>query len=137
MRFFKIGCVILILTCGIHLIGHFNNRQPGSDEEKQMMHLMETYQIPGAGVTMMSLLSGFSLMYSLWFLTLGTIGLMCTGRIMESYRRGFLWTVTGFTGVAVLISAYYFFYAPTACVSAAFVFLLIGSFIVKPGDSAV
>lgn len=89
MVYYRIGSYILVLTGISHLIGHiilfshftlqynFSGLIPANDTELILLKLMNNYHrdVGGASVSMMDLLNGLSLCYSLFFLWTGMFGI--------------------------------------------------------------
>ena len=132
MLYFKIGSYILILTCFLHLFGHFQKAVPENETEEQLLSLMINYKMDvgfGQILTMMELQKGFSLCFSLLFLWSGVLGLflsrqlssqpMLLKRISKLYASALL--------IGTVISMMYFFLAPTLCFALALISFSIAS----------
>jgi hypothetical protein len=133
MIYFRIGCYILIATCFLHLIGHFQVPLPENDTEKQLLDLMATYQIDvgnGEAVTMQGLQKGFSLFFSLFFLWSGSLSLSLSHRLAEqkTLLKNISIINTISLGIGTGISLVYFFLIPTTCIALALLFFTIASF---------
>lgn len=135
MIFFRIGCIALLITACLHLVGHFIGPIPENDTEKQMLDLMINYNmnIGSETVTMMGLYKGFSLCFSLLFLWTGFMGLFLSKNLAENSTalRKAAYTYTIALGIMLAISLVYFFMIPTTCISVAFVFFAIAAFRIK------
>ena len=130
MRLFRIGCIVMVLTCFIHLIGHFSNTPPANDSEKTMLELMNNYRLP-IGITMMDLFKGFSLYFSLFLLFFGLTGFLFVNKMEETVRQSMMWVYAGFGAGMTILSFAYFFAAPTACITTGFVFVASGAIMEK------
>ncbi len=123
MRLFRVGCIMMILTCVLHLFGHFSDTPPANDSEKKMMELMTNYRLP-IGVTMMDLMQGFSLFFALSLLGFGYVGLTL---IEQVDSRRLMWTYCFLTGAMAAIGFAYFFLAPTVFLTGTFLTILVGA----------
>ncbi len=128
MRLFRLGCIVLMLTCVLHLVGHFAGMEPSNDSEKRMLELMTNYRLP-IRVTMMDLLNGFSLFFALSLLGFGMLGFAFVSELGEVRRKRLMWIYTILTGSMVVIGLTYFFAAPTSCLAAAFVLITAGTLV--------
>lgn len=114
----------MILTGALHTAGHTQMMQmPGLQgvdaAETQLIHLMSTYRDAGTGRTMLELMLGFSLLFSLICFGIGVLGILSArggGPLNELIVR--------FNAVMLALmlatSAVYFFMAPTICLGVAF-----------------
>lgn len=130
MRWFRTGSFVLIATCFIHLIGHFSAKTPANDTERQLLDLMTGYTMQPVGVTMMSLHSGFSLFFALFFLMTGELNLWLSRAYKENegeLKKVAVVNIIGL-GIGTGISLNYFFFAPTLCIVAAFVCFTVSFF---------
>ena len=49
-RAFYTGAILQIITCPIHLLGHFQKKVPANDQERTLLDLLDSYKIDfGAG----------------------------------------------------------------------------------------
>jgi len=135
MIFFKIGCYVLILTCLLHLVGHFREAIPADETEKQMLDLMTNYQVKvGSGaVTMMGIYKGFSLTFSLLFLWTGVFSLFLVKQLGDNVAlmRKIAIINTGALAILTGISLYYFFFIPTTCIVLALIFFVLAVIRIK------
>lgn len=136
MIFFRIGCYILIATCFLHLIGHFQAAVPTNDTEKQLLELMANYQIDvgnGDTITMQGLQKGFSLFFSLFFLWSGSLSLFLSYQLRE--QKGLIKNISHINTISLVIgtgiSLVYFFLIPTTCIGLALLSFAIASFSIK------
>jgi hypothetical protein len=117
-RLLLIGCWLLVVTGGLHLVGHFSPPpEPASAEEAEMLRLADTvHRDLGAGFsrTLRDFVTGFSLAYGLWPLFVGWLGLVVARRAPGDailLRR--LALVAGLAaGAQTLVAARYFFLPP-------------------------
>lgn len=80
-KLFLAGCWIMILTGALHTAGHTQMMnlpgQQGADAtETQLIQLMSTYRDAGTGRTMLELMLGFSLLFSLICFGVGILGIL-------------------------------------------------------------
>jgi hypothetical protein len=134
MILFRIGCYLLIITCGLHLFGHVNS-EPTNETEKQLFEMIETTPLDlgdGNTITFKSLYDGMSLSFSLLFLWTGVLSLFLSYKIKEA---GLLKKVaminTGALTIGSGISLYYFFSAPTSCFIVCLLFFALASWRLK------
>ena len=117
-KLFLAGCWVMILTGGVHLLGHWQMMhmptQGASPEETQLLGLMRSFRDPGTGRSTLELMLGFSLMFSLFDFGLGIGGLLAG----PSRRAAVFGCVV--TGAALVVSLLYFFAAPSTCLGLAF-----------------
>jgi len=127
-RLFAAGCWILIVMSCVHLVGHYGMvSSPGdTDAQRQMLSLMRgEREDMGLGMvrSMMDIVAGFSLAFSLLSAASGLFGLV----ILRHERRapGLLrQSAIAYAGVFGILSAIglrYWFPAPLAFILAAFV----------------
>jgi len=126
MRFFRMGCIVLMLTSMLHLVGHFSGVEPSNDSETRMLELMIHYRLP-IGVTMMDLFNGFSLFFALSLLGFGLLGFSFIHALEEPKRQMLMWIYTTLTGGMFAIGLAYFFSVPTACLAASFGLIAAGT----------
>jgi len=135
MVFYKIGCYVLILTCLLHLVGHFQEAIPADATEKQMLDLMTNYQVAvGSGtVTMMGIYKGFSLTFAMLFLWTGTVSLFLVKQLGNNVPliRKIAIINTGALLILTGISLYYFFFIPTTCIVLALIFFVLAVILIK------
>jgi hypothetical protein len=120
---FKVGCWVAIVIASLHLAGQVGGTStPVNETERQLMELATTYRFVFPGGTsrsMMDVMTGFSLNFSILLAALGALGLMVQKRghldhpLMSAVAR----TLTGTGVVLVAISLSYFFIVPTMCLA--------------------
>ena len=132
MLYFKIGSYVLILSCFLHLFGHFKEAIPENETEQHLLSLMINYKMNvgfGQTITMMKLQKGFSLCFSLLFLWSGVMGLFLSRQVSDQpmllKRISMLYTSALLIGT--VISLMYFFLAPTVCFALALISFSIAS----------
>ena len=114
---FRLTSYILVVTSGLHLVGHFAERPAPVDEAGQtLFDLMQTYHLDFHGIqrTMMDFLDGYSLSFATFAFFAGVLNLailrFCAG------NRPFLQTVIVlnilFSGLQLLIAVVYFIHPP-------------------------
>lgn len=116
---FKFGCWAALVSAAMHLVGHVLGPQaPINDIERQLAQLATEYRtvMPGGSHrSMMDLLNGLSLMFSLMLATIGSVGLIVEKRgrtdptLMLAVARAF----TVATTAVLIISLTHFFIVPT------------------------
>jgi hypothetical protein len=126
-RFFAAGCWVLIVMALVHLLGHYGMmaNQGDGDAERQMLSLMRgERQDLGLGMvrSMMDIVAGFSLAFSLLAAGCGLFGLTLVRH--EHRAPGLLRQAAvnyaGIFGILTAIALRYWFPAPLAFVAAAF-----------------
>jgi hypothetical protein len=122
MIFYRIGCIVLILTGLIKLSGQFIEPEPKNDTERQLMELAKTTQIDvgnGAIITVHGTQMGFGLWFSLSLIWAGVVSLFLVKHVREN--KGVLRKIAALNCSALLIGAgislLYFFFIPTICLS--------------------
>ena len=129
---FRLAAYGLVITAGLHLVGHFAPAAPPANEsEETLRRLLTSYRFNFAGISRstMDFLRGFSLSFAALALFVGILDLAIAR--YERTGRAFLQTVILinllFVGVQLVIAAIYFIYPPI--ISFAIVFLLlVGAF---------
>lgn len=123
-KLFLAGCWVMVLTGALHTVGHAQMMQMPSQQgvdanETQLIHLMSTYRDAGTGRTMLELMLGFSLLFSLICFGIGILGIFSArgGRPLNDL-------IVRFNAVMLALmlatSLVYFFAAPSACLGVAF-----------------
>lgn len=133
MRWFRIGSFVLLATCVIHVFGHFGSSTPANDTERQLMELMTGYRLPSIDRTMMDLLNGFSLFFSLFYLMTGELNLWLSRAYKEQpgeLRKVAVVNIIGL-GIGTGLSYYYFFLAPALCITIALAFYIVAFFTLR------
>jgi hypothetical protein len=120
---FTIGCYLAFLTAALHMVGHVSGPQAAAnDTERQLLDLMTTYALalPGVeGRTMMDLMNGFSLIFSVMLALSAGLGLIVLRRsddlpqLLATARA-----LAAAYGVMLAISLTHFFIIPTICLAA-------------------
>lgn len=113
---FKFGSYSMLVTAGLHMVGHFVSHEPANETEKTLLELMTTYQIDfgGMGRSMMDFLQGYSLIFAASLLFVGALNLV-VARVRgddQAFLRTITWMVAGYTAVLLAISVAYFIYPP-------------------------
>jgi hypothetical protein len=128
MLFFRIACIVLILTSASHLAGHFflipqlhltdnfSSVFPANETERSLMKMMNEYEksVGGASVSMRDIQNGLSLCYGIFFLWTGILNIIISKGLVRNKR---MLVQICFLNVAVLligawISHLYFFWLP-------------------------
>ena len=116
MTFFKVGSYILLATTFIHLMGHFQERLPLNETEKQLFELAQNYKfdIMGSARSLMDFQNGFSLFFALFCLFISVLNLYIAARMADraDVIRGILKINIIGMAMASGICAVYFFAAP-------------------------
>jgi hypothetical protein len=126
-RLFAAGCWILIAMALVHLLGHYGmtTAQGDSEAERQMLALMRgERQDMGLGMvrSMMDIVTGFSLAFSLLSGAAGLFGLVVVRheRAAAGLLRQSAVAYAGVFGILLAIGLRYWFPAPLAFILAAF-----------------
>lgn len=126
-RLFAAGCWILVVMALVHLLGHYGmmSNQGETDAERQMLSLMRgERQDMGLGMvrSMMDIVAGFSLAFSLFGASSGLFGLLALrhGRSAPGLLRPLTIAYAGVFGVLSGIGLRYWFPAPLAFILGAF-----------------
>lgn len=132
MIFYRIGCIVLILTGLIKLSGQFIEPEPKNETERQMFELMKTNQVDvgdGATVTIHDTQMGFGLWFSLSLIWAGIVSLFLVKQLGEN--KAILRKIAALNSSALLIGAgislLYFFFIPTICLSLALIFFALAT----------
>jgi hypothetical protein len=121
---FQFGCWAAIVAAVVHLSGHIAGRPaPVNDTERQLIDLATTYRrtLPGgAERSLMDVLDGFSLTFTVFFATLGSVGLVVAKRGRNDARLmyGVARNAAIAAAVVLAISLFYFFIVPTLFIAA-------------------
>ena len=126
-RFFAVGCWVLIVMSLVHLLGHYGmvTGQGENDSERQLLSLMRGYrQDFGLGFvrSMMDLLAGFSLAFSLLSCGLGIVGLLQLRHAPSApgLLRQAATAYAGIFGILTAVALRYWFPAPLVFIAVAF-----------------
>jgi len=126
-KLFLAGCAAMILTGVFHTLGHIQMMQMPTQganaTETQLLQLMQTYRDGGTGRTTLELLLGFSLLFSIFSIGLGTLGILSTRG--NAWSPLVAWFVTTIAGLMLGTSLVYFFVIPSTCLGVAFGLLLL------------
>ena len=113
---FKLGSYAMLVTAGLHMIGHFSNPAPANDTEETLLELMTTYQMDFGGMerSMMDFLQGYSLIFAASLVFVGALNLVVARTRGEdhAFLRTMAWMDAGYTTVLLTISVAYFIYPP-------------------------
>ncbi len=113
---FKLGSYAMIVTAGLHMIGHFSSAEPANDTEETLLNLMTTYQMDFGGIerSMRDLLQGYSLVFAASLFFVGVLNLMVARARGDdrAFLRTMTWMAAGYTGALLAISVTYFIYPP-------------------------
>jgi hypothetical protein len=121
---FRFGCWAAIATAIVHLAGHISGPEGVLDPTgRQLVDLMTTYrfQLPGGtDRTMMEFMGGFSLVFSVFFATLGALGLTVAGRASDDaalvYATARIAAIASAATLAISLTS--FFIVPTLLIAA-------------------
>jgi hypothetical protein len=115
------------------MVGHFKEPAPENETEKQLLDLMINYKmyIGSDEITMMGLQKGFSLVFTLFLIWPGVLGLYVSKRVSTQLLRNINFIYVGVLLAELAISLVYFFIIPTACVAIATLFFGIAIFRIK------
>jgi hypothetical protein len=123
---FRVGAWTSIVTALAHLAGHVAGPQaPQNETEAKLTELMTGYgfDLPGAPHrTMMQLLDGFSLAFSLFLALTGVLALAIAKHrsVAPVLFRFTAVALAGGYGILLGFSLKYFFLVPTLCIGLAF-----------------
>jgi hypothetical protein len=116
---FRLGCIAAVLTAVVHLAGHVAGpAAPANDVERDIARLATTYgyEFPGGTRrTLMDLVDGFSLTFSVLLSAVGGVGFIVQKRgradavLMTSVAR----VLAGACVVLLVVSLTHFFIVPT------------------------
>ena len=130
MIFYRIGCIVLILTGLIKLSGQFLEPEPKNEAERQLLELAKTTQIDignGTTITLHGTQMGFGLWFSLSLIWVGVVSLFLVKQSGEN--KALLRKIASLNASALLIGAgislMYFFFIPTICLSLCLIFFAI------------
>jgi hypothetical protein len=136
MIFYRIGCIVLILTGIIKLTGQFQEPEPKNDTERQLFELAETTKIDvgnGATITVNGTQMGFGLWFSLSLIWAGTMSLVFAKQLGDN--KAAVHKIAGLNASALLIgtgiSLIYFFFIPTICLALALIFFSLATIRLK------
>lgn len=135
MIFFRIGSFLLIITCCLHLLGHFSTA-PTNEAERQLFETMSSTPLNagnGETLTMMNLYLGMSLCFSLLFLWSGVLSLVMSYKLktQTGTLKTFAWINAGALAIGSGIGLIYFFLAPNLCLILCALFFLVAAIRLK------
>jgi hypothetical protein len=113
--YFKAGSYTLVVVSISHLIGQFWLTRPANNTERELMHLMTSYEkkIAGGSLSMMEVQDGLSLSYALFFLFAGCMNLFLAQAIHDNSVLKPISLINALTFfVGAVISILYFFWLP-------------------------
>ena len=127
-RLFKTGAVWLVLLGLVHAISLVEELKPANNTERQLLDLMTNYKfnLLGSFRSMDDLLRGFSLVYMLNVIGIGTLILLLSGERAALLKRVAL-TTTIWLALVVAVSLHYFFIVPTAFLGLALLLFALAS----------
>jgi hypothetical protein len=118
--FFNVGCYAALLTASLHMIGHMQGPpRPANETEATLFTLMTTYvlDIAGTRLTLKTLTTGYSLMFSLFLVWIAVLGLFVLRRgapdLVTDVAR---WNAL-FMAALLVLSATHFPLPPTVCIA--------------------
>ncbi len=112
---FKLGAWAFIVTAGLHLFGHFQEKVPPSNEAQRQLHaLMESEKLVVGGIerSTWDFLNGFSLTFAVFSLFTGLVGLAVAYRGDAALRRSTLILQCALAGILLALSLRYFIQPP-------------------------
>lgn len=114
-RAFCTGAILQIVTCPIHLLGHFQKKVPANDQERTLLDLLDNYKTDfGAGFvrSLGDIMSGLSLQYSIFMLMIGIISLLALRQGQGTpFLRTLCWINFAFMAICS-VNAYFYFFLP-------------------------
>lgn len=124
-RLFIAGAVVVLLLGAVHVLSLVTKQVPANDTEKQLFALMTSYRfdLMGSMRSMDNLFRGFSTMFVLCMLGIGSISLIVSGERPALVKKVAL-VNTLWLAAMNAVSLRYFFSAPTAFLAMAFLFFL-------------
>ena len=135
---FRLSSYILVVTSGLHLVGHFTERVTPKDEAgRTLLDLMQTYALDYFGLqrTMLDFMTGYSLTFANMAFFVGVLNLAIVR--FHPRDRNFLQTVillnVLFSGVQLCIAARYFVHPPI--ISFGLTLLGFGAAFLTPGEA--
>lgn len=119
-RCFAAGCYVLILTAIAHLIGHFVEREPANQTERELRELMRGYwfDVGLARRTVQDFYTGFSWHYALSLAALALLG-WAAARHGPGPRRSAAGVLALASAIFTVNAAMCWFLAPLLCHAAA------------------
>jgi len=134
---FRTGAILCLVTAAAHGLGHLQGpRTPADETEAQLARLMTEHQLDilGTRLTMMQMMKGFSLGYSLFLAWLGAAGLVVAARAPGALRAV---AVVNTLGAAVLLAVSLGHFPPPPIAFAGLIFLAFaGSLVGRASPTA-
>lgn len=123
-RWFRVGAWILLITAGLHTLGHVSGPlPPKNDTEATLQRLMREYQFQLGGVqrTTEDFLNGFSLTFSVFLLFVGLLDLLIARHLESSVLRRVTLLHAALAAGLLALSLVYFIPPPAVCFGLALV----------------
>ncbi len=112
---FYTGAILQIITCPVHLLGHFQKKLPANEQERTLLDLLYSYKTDfGAGFvrSLGDIMSGLSLQYSIFTLMIGLISIFAVRQAPGSpFLRTLCWINFAFMALCS-VNAYVYFFLP-------------------------
>jgi len=128
---FYAGAVFQLLTCPIHLIGHFSKPAPSNEKEKLLLDLVANYKFDLGGGFIRSfgdLYSGLSLQFSIFILMVGLINVLAIRQVREArFLRSLCWLNAVFMGFLSVNAFVHFFIPPLTLFVLPFIAFLLAA----------
>ena len=109
---FKMASYALVVTAGLHMLGHFAGAEPANETEETLLELMTIYRFDFGGIerSMMDFLNGYSLTFAATFFFVGVLNLAVirAGAGDPSFIRTVTLIDSICTGVLLTVSIAYF-----------------------------
>ena len=118
---YRLGAWVLILLGAVHFLGHLSlmSTQPANDVERELLGLMKGYKMPGSGRSMMELLAGFSLTFTVLPVTLGLTGVLVASGLDGRRLRRLSLIAALCLAAETVVSILYWFAAPATFLAVA------------------
>lgn len=109
------GAILVLLLGAVHVLSLVTKLVPANDTERQLFALMTNYKfdLMGSMRSMDNLFRGFSTMFVLCMLGMGSLSLIVSGERAALVKKAALANTLWLAGMTV-VSLRYFFPAPTA-----------------------
>jgi hypothetical protein len=118
--FFNVGCYASLLTAGLHMLGHSQGAPPPASEAQAMLFSLmrsEVLDIAGSRLTLQTLTTGYSLMFSLLLVWLAALGLFVIRRGSPEIVTAVARFNAAFMALLLAVSAMHFPLPPTICIA--------------------
>jgi hypothetical protein len=134
--FFRLGNYTLIVTAGLHLLGHFYRRDPVNQTEANLLELMQ-YEMNVGGLfrSTQQVLGGFSLSFAVLLIYVGLLNQIAAGTRSESLLLRVTILNAGFCGIMLGVSIASFPLPPIALFGIAFP-LFLASLVLQKATAA-